>query len=362
MRVLFLQPQPCIRALKYAQGFKNIPDVEVYFGYFDQTLTEFYGYGDELFEKFIKLDKKNPERGIKDAVEKYDVEIIHSHNAPDFLTASAIKAVDNLPVIHDNHDVLSLRKTKYGKNSLEPDGIEVLETEKFANEKSDGRIYVTEGLRDYVQRKYRVNPKRDLVFCNYVPESMIPDRLKEKLSRRDGQIHIVYEGTVDSVIEGSHYDLRDIFKEIASHGMHMHIYVSHENEDYKKLAEGNNFLHYHGQLDPKTLLQELTQYDFGWAGFNTVKNKEHLDVVLSNKLIEYIVCGLPVLSFPHKTQKKFIEEHGVGFVVNDLEELGEQLKSERVDEVHSTVLMKRFDFTVEKRINEVVSFYRLVSS
>lgn len=60
--------------------------------------------------------------------------------------------------------------------------------------------------------------------------------------------------------------------------------------------------------------------------------------------------------------KKFIEEHGVGFVVNDLEELGEQLESERVDEVHSTVLMKRFDFTVEECINEVVSFYRLVSS
>jgi len=49
------------------------------------------------------------------------------------------------------------------------------------------------------------------------------------------------------------------------------------------------------------LLDEITQYDFGWAGFNVNrKNREHLDVALPNKVFEYVGCGLPVLAFPHK--------------------------------------------------------------
>ena len=71
-------------------------------------------------------------------------------------------------------------------------------------------------------------------------------------------------------------------------------------------SESSKFIHYHGHLNPKILLQEITKYDFGWAGFNNATNKKHLDVTLPNKLFEYIACGLPVLSFPHRTQKKFI--------------------------------------------------------
>jgi hypothetical protein len=64
---------------------------------------------------------------------------------------------------------------------------------------------------------------------------MIPPFLKDKLSERDGEVHIVYEGTLAS-LDGDHYDLRKIFKDIASHGMHIHVYDSHSNEDYKARA------------------------------------------------------------------------------------------------------------------------------
>ena len=49
-RVLFLQQQPCIRALKYAVGLRAaVPDVELGFSYRGGTLSEWYGAGDELF-------------------------------------------------------------------------------------------------------------------------------------------------------------------------------------------------------------------------------------------------------------------------------------------------------------------------
>jgi hypothetical protein len=82
-----------------------------------------------------------------------------------------------------------------------------------------------------------------------------------------------------------------------------------------------------------------------------------LDVTLPNKLFEYIACGLPVLSFPHRTQKTFIDEHRVGFVFHNIEELVELLNTDLVHEIRETVLKKRRDFTIEENIRAVKDFY-----
>ena len=51
LRVLFLQPQPCIRALKYAIGLKRLlgNELEISFGYTKHNLNQIYGYGSEYF-------------------------------------------------------------------------------------------------------------------------------------------------------------------------------------------------------------------------------------------------------------------------------------------------------------------------
>jgi hypothetical protein len=56
MRVLFLHQQPCMRALKYAVGLRAVrPDLQLGFAYRGRTLTEFYGSGDELFDRWWRL-------------------------------------------------------------------------------------------------------------------------------------------------------------------------------------------------------------------------------------------------------------------------------------------------------------------
>jgi len=167
-------------------------------------LTELYGYGDKYFEKFIKLDMNYLKAGIKKIVDRYHIDLIHSQNAPDFLTVSAIRAVKDVPIIHDNQDAISLRKTPYYPGA---DMDEQLKDEQIANECCDARIHVTDELKAYVQKKY--GRKRDVVFYNYVSESLMPSFFKEKLSDKDGEVHIVYEGTLAS-FQGDHYDLRGI--------------------------------------------------------------------------------------------------------------------------------------------------------
>ncbi|HDD68738.1 MAG TPA: glycosyltransferase [Candidatus Korarchaeota archaeon] len=369
LKVLFLQPQPCIRALKYAKGLRwALKDrIKLIFGYIHQKLSKLYGYGDEFFDHLEKLNVENLEGSVRKLVEKYRPHLVHSHNAPDFLTVAAIEAVGgSIPIIHDCHEALSLRSTGYYLSDDEKKIFEVYpREERIAIERSDARIYVSEGMRDYIQSKYRVNPERDMVFYSYVSKSVIPRKLREKLSEKDGGVHLVYIGTLTGLKKENQYYLIDIFRSIAEAGMHIHIYpsgISREDKSYAELARESRMIHYHGYRERKKLLLEITQYDFGWAGFNSnEKNKRHVDVALPNKIFEYIACGLPVLAFPHKTIRNFLERHGVGFVFEEMEELVGWLRERGDSEVRERTLRSRYRFTIERNIGRVLRFYGEVS-
>ena len=361
MKILFLQTQPCIRAFKYATGLKGRGNYEITFGYTNKTLSEFYGMGDELFERWVQIEKD----GVGDLVSLFDsdnFDLIHSHNAPDYLTVKALDAIRyakcSIPIIHDNHDAITLRKTQYGKMaySLEKIAIE----ESIANKFSDARIHVSEGLKNYITQMYGSANGLDIVFNNFALKELVPEKMLPKLSEREGGVHIVYEGNVDEEKAGSHYDLLDIFDEITKKGFHLHVYTPLDASEYKKLSGRNNLLHFHGRLTPEELMKEITQYDFGWAGFNRSKNKEHLKVTLANKVFEYISAGLPVISFPHETQKRFLESHRLGIVISSLDELSGVIESEKIADIKAEVQKRRYDFTIENNIGEVEEFYQRV--
>jgi glycosyltransferase involved in cell wall biosynthesis len=339
------------------------------FGYLHNTLNTLYGCGDEVFDELVKLNPDDLKGDIRRIVNQFHPVVIHSHNAPDFLTISAIEAVKGeVPVIHDCPDALTLREPGYyASDDEETIRIKYPQQEKIANEKSDGRIYVTEGVKDYIQRRYDVEPSRDRVFYSYVSESVVPSQLRRKLSEKDGETHIVYIGTVTSRIKDSHYDLREIFRKMATYGMHIHMYVSIwglKDKAYQHLAEESNLIHYHGHLDQRSLLHEITQYDYGWAGFNmNLKNRKHLDVALPNKVFEYIACGLPVLAFKHKNIMAYLTRHNVGLVFDTLDEMASQLQNrKKIRNVKGNVLNIRCKFTVEKNINTIIQYYKEMSA
>ena len=91
MRVLFLQQQPCVRALKYAVGLGG--QVTLGFAYRGRTLSELYGAGDELFDAWYPLGE-DPEASLPGSIEAFAPDVIHSHNLPDELTVLAIDGVE----------------------------------------------------------------------------------------------------------------------------------------------------------------------------------------------------------------------------------------------------------------------------
>jgi glycosyltransferase involved in cell wall biosynthesis len=253
---------------------------------------------------------------------------------------------------------MSARKTAYedGLNRT-GNGANWREEEQQAIERSDAVITVSDTIFDIVRwQGYRL-PEIAHVYANYIPKRFIPKTLPQiDRNSTDRPMRIVYEGFIST--NDGHYDLRTIFRTLAAEGFEVHIYPSRDNSDYQTLADTVPNIIYHPSLTPEKLFEEITQYDFGWAGFNDTLNKVHLDTVLPNKLFEYIACGLPVISFPHKALKSFLVTYGVGLVIDSITGLAERLQAPEAVVVRENVQGLRWNFTVEANLELIVNIYR----
>ena len=357
MRVLFLQQQPCMRARKYAVGLREArPEWQLAFAYQGKTLSEWYGAGDELFDDWWDL-RDNPTTGLREVLAEYRPDVIHSHNLPDSLTVLANELTDGaVPVIHDVHDLQSLRETPYEHGFPEP--ANPLALERRALEESAAVVAVSEELVAEIRARYRT--RRMVAFPNYALRRDLP-RLLNLTERRNGYPpRLVYQGTLST--NGGHYDLREIFRSLVADGATLDIYPSREVPEYRDLAAALPGLRYHDTVEPARLLRELARYDFGWAGFNATLNAAHLDTALPNKMFEYLAAGLPVITLRHRALRRFVREQGVGISLESPADLGAELARRDLDKLRQRVAAARMRMTTEANIERVVELYERVAS
>jgi len=353
MRVLFLQQQPCMRALKYAAGLaQRAPEIELGFAYRGLTLSELYGTGDELFTGWWPLGD-DPAAALPEILEDFAPDVIHSHNLPDELTVIALdETAGRIPVIHDVHDMQSLRRTAYEDGFPEPP--DALALERRAAQESAALVTVSPELAEALAARYRL-PRRVVTYANYALGRALPLPGPPRAHDRGGPPRIVYQGTLS--INGGHYDLRALFSAIAAQGMSLDVYPARDAPEYRSI-EG---IRVHETLPTAMLLQELPSYDFGWAGFNSTLNGPHLDTALPNKLYEYLACGLPVITLEHRALRRMLGEEGVGIALDSVEDLASVLAAADVATLRGRVAAARERYTVEHEIDRIATLYREVA-
>ena len=353
MRVLFLEQQPCIRALKYAVGLRALrPQLELGFACQGRTLSEWYGSGDELFDAWWRLGS-DPRSQLEAVIDSFAPDVIHSHNLPDRLTVLALEHVrGRVPVIHDVHDMQSLRRTPYEDGFPEP--ADPLALERRAIEGAAALIAVSQELVEKIASRYRP-PALVLTYANYATARDLPLRLPPPERERTGPPRLVYQGTLSA--NGGHYDLRDIFRELCLEGVSLDVFPAREAPEYRALAAGLPGMRLRATLEPARLLEELPAYDYGWAGFNDTLNGPHLDTALPNKAYDYVCCGLPVLTLRHRALARFVREHGVGVSVDGVRGIRDRLERLDLPALRRRVAAARAELTVEANIERVAGLY-----
>ena len=353
MRVLFLQQQPCMRALKYAAGLaQRAPEVELGFAYRGLTLSELYGTGDELFAGWWPLGS-DPAAALPEILEEFAPDVIHSHNLPDELTVLALdETAGRIPVIHDVHDMQSLRRTVYEDGYPEPKDAPALE--RRAVQESAALVTVSDELAEELAARYRL-PRHVLIYANYALGADLPPARPLPAADPGAEPRIVYQGTLS--LNGGHYDLRELFTAIAAQGISLDVYPARDVPEYRAIPG----IRVHETLPSRALLSRLTDYDFGWAGFNSTLNGPHLDTALPNKLYEYLACGLPVITLEHRALRRMLQAEGVGIALDRVEDLAAALAAADVDALRARVAAARERFTVEHEIDRIAALYREVA-
>ena len=169
--------------MKYALGIRGRDeDVTLGFAYQGRTLTEWYGSGDDLFDGWWRLPRRDPGDAIARAVEEFRPDLIHSHNLPDLLTVLALEAAcGDVPVVHDVHDMQSLRRTPYEDGFDDPE--DPLELERAAVEGCAGLIAVSIQMLAELAARYDVGGPV-LLFANYALARDLPRRRAPERRRR----------------------------------------------------------------------------------------------------------------------------------------------------------------------------------
>ena len=346
-----------MRTLKYAVGLRATrPDVTLGFAFQGQTLSGWYGTGDDLFDRWWRLGPE-PSADLERVLGEFRPDLVHSHNLPDSLTVLAQRmSGGRVPVVHDVHDLQSVRRTPYEAGFPEP--ADPLVLEKQAVEDSTAVVVVSKEMLAEMEARHAV-PAARLTFANFALGRDLPAELPPPDRRREGPFRAVYQGTLST--NGGHYDLRAIFSAIVAGGVRLDVYPGRPAPAYEELAAATPGMCCHDTLPPGKLLEVLPTYDFGWAGFNAALNGPHLDTALPNKAFEYVGCGLPVLTLGHRALARVVTEEGVGASLPTLDDLDEQLRRLDVVALRRRAAEVRRRFTVEAHVGRLVELYEAVA-
>jgi hypothetical protein len=292
----------------------------------------------------------------------------------------AIKLFKDSPFIYFPYDIIALRFPKL-ETALEKKYKFELKSEKYNFEKADGIL--TKGplsALDLLNKTYLGNvtlPPKKIEFLPYCSDEFIVPINKEKLSKKDGELHIAAAGGITFHKDSAEF-FTTLFQKIISQKIHIHMYIKSNNLTKKEEENFNNnfktlmeskYFHIEKPLPPKVLTKELSKYDFGfWPDyFRLDKDRIEYKYALGNRMSTFLEAGLPFfynpdLGFVHELLKKYgLNTNQID--MNDLnnnDNLNEKINSLDRVKLERKVLRARSDFNFKNHFARLEKFVESV--
>ncbi len=253
-------------------------------------------------------------------------------------------------------------------------------SEKFCFEHSDGIMH--KGAPDELNHingrilgKNVKLPKFIINFHPYCSREFIVNINKNKLSKKDKEIHIVFVGTEGKASKENYFSRLSEFKDIIKQKIHVHLYLglnieSNENSsiksffnEYKDFPDIGYF-HLHKSLDPKKLIKEISKYDFGAGPQGGQYYEFDLDpkFCTGNKIATYLEAGIPAIYRKEVIFiNKILKDYNLGLIWPEkIKDSKSFLKNQNLKKLQKNLLKMREDFLIEKQFPRLEEFIEMI--
>lgn len=259
-----------------------------------------------------------------------------------------------------------------------------INAEKFCFEKADGIIHKgapneLEFLEGRIFEEINFTPLQ-LTFHPYCSEEFIIPFNKNKLSKKDEEIHIVEIRSVSSVNVKEFSFFFDYAEEFEKNKIHLHFYTKPNTlskEEIMKSFEKNykkemnsGYFHLHEPKNPKEIIKEISKFDFGIFVLpipdreNKGKIPLQTRVGLGNKQSSYLEAGLPFFYPPEiKYLDQMMKNYGLNLYMKDkqdIKKIKDKVKKLNYKELEKKIKKAREDFLIEKHFPELENFVKEV--
>ena len=331
MRIAFAMQAFCARRHKFYELMKDEHDIELF--------CLWKARNDSDSPAKLQVCKNNVD--LQERIRKGKFDVVHVFT--DYCDM-ANRLMQTEKIIIDTYDVGEMRGTKDNFS-------EVVYQSKWPKLFSSGKH------REYLKNKYNIQGK------TWVIPNLHLKKWCEKIApgaKLPGE-NIVYYGGV-SLLKTSDYGYRlyvKQFRKFADAGIKVHIYPANTTRRYK-IYEGENII-LHKKVDHEGLLQELSKYRVGFLGYNDLDVNPvpvaYAKTCLPNKAFDYMMAGVPSLSYNLGYAEKYVKNWGV--CCSNVDELVEgYFKAKKL----SMAKIKKENFYLENYRETLNSIYNLAYS
>ncbi len=220
----------------------------------------------------------------------------------------------------------------------------IFHAEKLLLERADAVVHFLsdEAITWFLNKGVKVKGPAKVVYAACMPE-LSPNRHLEKLSRRDGEFHLVHATGVarpgSSPTLAGYADHRKKWARIVQQGIHVHAYFSHIDTGdkqwahYHQLARRSPYFHIERQLEFDDLLVAMTQYDYALKHWDLSRLAVYPEFknYLTTNFFAYLQAGLPCIVSPTmNAETRLVQQYGIGVVVeeNEIPQLRQMLDTQ----------------------------------
>lgn len=259
-----------------------------------------------------------------------------------------------------------------------------IKSEKFCFENADGIIHKGAPneltfLEGRIFKKIKFSPLQ-LNFHPYCSKEFIIPFNKNKLSKKDKEMHIVEVRSISSVDVKEFSFFFDYAEEFEKNKIHLHFYtkpntLSKEEimESFKKIYKkeiNSKYFHLHDPKNPKELIKEISKFDFGIfvLPFSDREDGGYIPlqtiVGLGNKQSSYLEAGLPFFYPPEiKYLDSMMSQYGLRLWIKDkkdIKNIKKIVSQLNYKELENKIKIARDDFLMEKHFPELEEFIQKV--